>query len=1382
MKGLINKKEKAAIHIHSGNSRYDSTMSVKVLCKKAKELEYDSIALTDHGVLTGIDDFVSAAKEVGIKPIPGVEVYMQEDDSIYGRFHLVLLAVDDFGYQGIAKIVSESNKRIDTAGFPRVNKEILEKYCANESPYHGHIIATSACIGGVLAGILKSPQEFDRMIEKLKKKQSNYEDPSSKSHIKNRKALDEKKAELADLQKKRDELNKLSKKPYKQKEKMVEKLKGTESYEEELSKLTAEKAESEAAVDKLNDVRIAIAVTKKDISGINGRIKASEESHAKFKGIQKEIDEIESQKHPFDTLYEMTKKEAFYYDNLFGHDNFFIEIQYHGYLGDNGEPLEEALFTQLARLSHETGIPMIAGQDAHMVDGSEESIRARQIIRSIKVAKKNFTASVVPGDEELYLKDEASFKQALLSVLSEEDADTAIENAYEVGSRCNCKFEYGTHYPKYNQLPDGETADSLLKKMTYEKISFRYPKSEQWTNIHEERLDYELDVIANMGYSDYFLIVQDFLSFGRRLGYLSKENIEYLKQNVKALTLTEYVSFVDEHKEFPGVVIGPGRGSAAGSIVAYLIEITDIDPIEYDLLFERFLNKDRVSMPDIDSDFAREIRDLVVEYCKKLYGVETVANIVTKGYIAPKGAIRNTGRVIGLEKDQKDDYLQLADKIAKQIPNEPGMSFDKCEEDLRKPFAINKSDSPQTKKLKADANELIDQAKLVEGSFLNYGMHAAGVIIADGKPIDDYVPLMLDEKSGDMKVQCDMTQAEEIHGLLKFDFLGLRTLDIITEAVRSIYKRTGEIIDLRNLPFDPKVFKFIFAAAKTGCVFQFESAGMKQMLQDARPENIEDLIALVSLYRPGPMDFIPEYIKNKKNPDGITYLCKELEPILKKTYGVIVYQEQVMEIVQKLAGFSLSQADNVRRYMSKKKLDKLEHERESFIYGDKDRNIEGCLKKGISSDVANTIFDQMVDFAKYAFNKSHAAAYAIVAYQTAYLKYYYPVDFMCAALNYNDKIADIPSVLNDCREMGVEVLPPEVNKSNFGFSIYDDKIIFGLESIKGTKAASVQRILEERNKNGEFVSFKELLLKHLLDKSTCEGMISAGAMDEFNPNRMALQNYYSEVSGLLSKISKKKSDIEDILNDLKEKPEDEKLKTKLTKAEESLKLLNEQLDVIRIVNCPEDLSYRLKKEKEVLGFFVSAHPMDEYRSSEELGGVSIHDLNDTGNKVNIIGLVESLKITKTKKDGKEMAIFQLEDKTGIVDVCCFPKTYEKYGELIQEDAVLKLSGYVNVEEIISETDENDDDENEDGTVKVRIQFFVNDIYEIKPDANNIIIKLKSMISWNQVLQELRNKKLIANSGHPLVVFEELNGEFKNTYYYVKEDVLLDDAFECTSSD
>lgn len=1360
---------KGMVHCHSENSRYDSPMDVTTICKKAKELGYEAVALTDHGTLTGIDDFVKAAKEIGIKPIPGVEAYMQEDNSDEKRLHLLLLAKDDLGYQGIGKAVTRSNKRIDSYGYPRMNREILRELFGPDSIYHGHVIATSACVGGVLAGILLSPLNHQKEIAKLMIKQEKYEKPFNVSYLTNRKRLKEFEKRVLELTEVKDQCMTLSKKPYKKKEKELEKLKKTatkEEYETAAEALKKEKEESETAAKVLEEVRAKISLTKKSCTQLKTKLKESEVSQEKYLQLEKEIEEMKKKIIPIEVLYEDAKNMALWYQETFGKENFYVEMQYHGYRSDDGKiDMEEAVFKKLAELADELNIPIAAANDAHIADNSDASIRARQMICSLSpmFSKSNRVADVREGDRELYMKSEEELRRALYHVLTPEKVEEAIENTYKICEACNCEFKNGSHYPKFLGLKN-ETADDALRRMAYAGIKKRYPNEEAFNETYQKRLEYELSVIAEMGYSDYFLIVQDFLEFGRKLGHLSDEAVVTLRENIKSLSLKELVNYVDNHQTEVGFSIGAGRGSAAGSLVAYLIGITNIiDPIEYDLLFERFLNKDRVSMPDVDSDLSPDIRDLVVEYCKKLYGVETVANIVTKGYMAPRGAIRNAARILGIEKDKRDYYLGLAGKLSKLVPLKPGISFADCEADIRN-FITNGKTEIANPEMKKDEIEIIDQAKLIEGVFLNYGMHAAGVIIADGKPIDNYVPLMKDDVSGDMKVQCDMVQAEETHGLLKFDFLGLRNLKIVTMTLREIRKSTGKVIDIEQLPFEKEVFEHIFSAGKTGSVFQFESPGMKKMLKSFKPDCFEDLVALVSLYRPGPMDFIPQYIEAKFHPETISYLCPQLEPILSKTYGCIVYQEQVMEIVQKLAGFSLSQADNVRRFMSKKKMDKLEHEREAFVHGEAERGIDGCESRGISAAVANKLFDQMIEFAKYAFNKSHAAAYAALSYITAYLKYHYPAEYMCSVLNCTDNAQKMPSVLGDCREIGIEVLPPDINSSDIGFIVKENKILFGLNSIKGTKIAAVRTILEDRKINGEYISFKDFLKRKVGDKSTCEGLIYAGAMDAFHPNRYAMLRTYEVGNELVGKIKDKEEDLQDKEEKLREKPEEKRTITAYQKAKDALELLKQQFEVLRIIDGAEDKKQRMLKEKEVLGFFVTSHPMESFRLPEQMGCVSISNLEPGAKPVEIIGIIENLEIKGRKKDNKPMAFFDLEDLSGMVHVCCFTESYQQFGEYLEENQTVKLFGMVN-----QEVDELSGD--------AEISFFVESVKILKPDLNEITLFLSDISQWNENLNEIRKKKLIQPDGHPLLVYDKLMGEYRHTSFYVSKEILKDETFE-----
>ena len=597
---------KTSIHVHSENSRYDSAMNVKTLCEKAKEKGYDAVTLTDHGTLTGIDDFIMAAREVGIKPIPGVEAYVQEDEGDYKRFHLILIAKDDLGYQGIGKAVTRSNKRIDVKGFPRMNKEILTELFGPGKKYHDHVIATSACIGGVLGGILLSPLDFQKDIIKLERNLNKYESPESESYqfnLNNFKNETDRKAELVEL---KETYRALSKKPYKKKEKALEKLKKTateEEYKEAYEALEAEKKESAEAAQKLEEIITQISVISKRISDIKSKIKEQEESHVKYNKILEQIDQLRKKQIPIEKLYSITVDEAKWYDETFGHGNFYIEMQYHGFKAEDGvTEIEPFVMEQLIKIADELNIPMVAANDAHMPDGSESSIRARQIICSLRYATDGNVAETRDGDENLYIKSEEELRNTMKKVLPENRIDEVFENTNKIGEECNCTFETTPHYPKYLGLKEGETADSALKKLTIECIYKKYTDSngklKGWTRKHKERVEYELSVIASMGYSDYFLIVQDFLEIGRKLGRLSKEDLDYLTEHVKEMSLQEFLDYIDSHMTEVGFTVGLGRGSAAGSLVAYLVGITNVEPLKYDLLFERFLNKDRVSMPE----------------------------------------------------------------------------------------------------------------------------------------------------------------------------------------------------------------------------------------------------------------------------------------------------------------------------------------------------------------------------------------------------------------------------------------------------------------------------------------------------------------------------------------------------------------------------------------------------------------------------------------------------------------------------------------------------------------------------------------------------------------------------------------------------------------
>ena len=795
-------------------------------------------------------------------------------------------------------------------------------------------------------------------------------------------------------------------------------------------------------------------------------------------------------------------------------------------------------------------------------------------------------------------------------------ATEALENTHKIAERCHVEIEFGvTKLPKYD-VPEGYTSWEYLNKLCFEGLEERY---QPVTQELRERLDYELSTIKNMGYVDYFLIVWDF--------------IKYARDN--------------------DIMVGPGRGSAAGSLVAYTLGITQLDPIRYDLLFERFLNPERVSMPDIDVDFCFERRQEVIDYVVRKYGKDRVVQIVTFGTLAARGVIRDVGRVLDMP------YAQV-DAIAKMIPQELNITIDKALQmnpELRKAYEEQE-----------DIHGLIDTAKRLEGLPRHTSMHAAGVVISQ-KDVDEYVPLSR-AQDGSITTQFTMTTLEEL-GLLKMDFLGLRTLTVIQNAVHQIERTTGKLLDMQQIDYNDKKVLDSLGTGRSDGVFQLESAGMKNFMKELKPQSLEDVIAGISLYRPGPMDFIPQYIRGKNRPDTISYDCPQLEPILKPTYGCIVYQEQVMQIVRNLAGYTLGRSDLVRRAMSKKKASVMEKERQNFVYGNPEEGVPGCIANGIPEKVANKIYDDMIDFAKYAFNKSHAAAYAVVSYQTAYLKYYYPVEFMAALMT---SVIEMPNKVSEyiqvCRQMNIKILPPDVNSGIYGFSVDNGAIRYGLSAIKSVGRPVIEALVEERENRGPYLSLKDFIqrLTGIVNKRAIENFIKAGAVDCLEGNRRQKMTVYAQIVDSIAQDKKNTVAGQMSLFDF---------------AEEDVKKDFE----IRMPDVGEyDKDTLLSYEKEVLGIYLSGHPLERYSSmmekmisakttdfqADEEGGIP--KITD-GQKVIVGGMIadKTIKYTKTNK---VMAFFTLEDLVGTVEVVVFPRDYEKWQKYLNEDARVFVQGRV----------------------------------------------------------------------------------------------------------
>ena len=746
-------------------------------------------------------------------------------------------------------------------------------------------------------------------------------------------------------------------------------------------------------------------------------------------------------------LYDEAKKTALEYQDIFGEGNYFLELQ------DHGLPDQTLVNQQLLKMSQETGIELVATNDVHYTYA--EDAKAHDILLCIQTGKKLADENRMRYEGGQYFVKSPEEMERLFPY-----ALQALDNTQKIADRCHVEIEFGvTKLPKYD-VPDGMTSWEYLNKLCYEGLEERYGEPSQEL---KDRLAYELNTIQNMGYVDYFLIVWYFIKYAK------------------------------DH----GIAVGPGRGSAAGSIVSYCLGITTIDPIRYQLLFERFLNPERVSMPDIDVDFCFERRQEVIDYVVRKYGKDRVVQIVTFGTLAARGVIRDVGRVMDLP-------YAFVDSIAKMIPQELNITIDKA-----------LKENPEFRKLyetDEQVKQLIDMAKRLEGLPRHSSMHAAGVVISQ-KSVDEYVPLSR-AADGTITTQFTMTTLEEL-GLLKMDFLGLRTLTVIQNAVQMARKKQPDL-NIEKIDYnDQKVLDYI-GTGKTDGVFQLESAGMKSFMKELKPHSLEDVIAGISLYRPGPMDFIPQYIRGKNDASSITYDCPQLKPILEPTYGCIVYQEQVMQIVRDLAGYTLGRSDLLRRAMSKKKGDVMQKERQIFVYGDESTNVPGCIKNGIDEKTANKIYDEMIDFAKYAFNKSHAAAYAVVAYQTAWLKYYYPVEFMAALMT---SVIENPSKVAEyiyaCRQMNIQILPPDINKGEADFSVDGGNIRYGLAAIKSIGRPVVRAMIEEREAFGPYKNLEDFITrlssKEAFNKRTIENLIKAGALDALGGTRKQFMSIYLQI-------------------------------------------------------------------------------------------------------------------------------------------------------------------------------------------------------------------------------------------------------------------------------
>lgn len=1305
-------------HVHMLSLK-DTGSLPAIMINRAKELDCPVIGVTDHGYMIAIFESIEIAQENNMKIVAGCECYL-EHPITKKKMHICLYANGKEGYKALCKVVTKSNLRVEKVGtltYPIVSMELLEEYAKL-----GVLKATSACIAGPICSIFEKNDILKQQIDKLVAKAG--KNPNKKELEKDKEKRDKAEAEIKSYRSQKRELTSKLKK----------------ATEKECKVLETEIAKIESTIVKMMEGN------KK----VKEKISKAEDNLKKYNSVMGKVEELKANIVSEDDLFMEAVETSLYYEELFGKGNFFLEIQNHGM------EAEINFMPKIARISKITGIPLVAANDVHIA--TQDEVTVRQIVRSTRFEDK--WEELSDADYELYIKDDYQLAEALAEIIPLEQVLEAMNNVEALLSGCEIELSKENHYPKY-RTENEETAEEALDRLCKKGIEWRFPNG-GFDETYQKRLEYELNIIKKMGFVDYHLIVHDMLDFGRKLGHVPESRFKYLQEHIHDMTYEEIVKYVEEDQSEIGYYIGPGRGSAAGSLVCFVLGITSIDPIKHDLLFERFLNEERVTMPDIDSDIAQEARPLLIIFLKKKYGEDALCCILALGYEKARGSIRTSGRVKG-SKDKQDQkaYNSLSDKIAKRIP--AGVeSLEDCKEDLYEEFKDNK-----------DAIEIIDGALIIQGQPKNYTMHAAGVIISDNDDVSDYIPLMMDENNHVWKSQVDKETVEKV-GCLKMDLLGLKNLDIITKTIRLIKKRYGIAIDVDNLPYEQEVYTNIMATGETNAVFQLESNGMKNVNKQFKPNCFDDIILLLAVFRPGPMQYIPKIIQVKQGKMQPEYIIPEMKEVLDSTYGYPIYQEQLMEIFHKFAGFSKGKADIIRRYMSKKKTEKFQQFKVQFI--------EGMVNRGADPIKTEVFWNELVDFSKYAFNKSHAAVYAKISYITAYLKYYYPAEYICSVLNtYETKtlITKIHNLTSYLTKKGIHLLPPDVNESEAGFSITPQgDMRFGLSCIKGI-GNSCEIVVAKK----PYTSFRDFVQKTSFSKT--DVLINAGALDIFNANRQALLYSYSECKKALSKITDKASSLKEYeekmtivqtskspLTDLvkagyklKTVPKKEILEKRMEVVKNELKELEAEYNHILIPSgIKETKAERLEKEKELLGVYVSENPLDEYKKPQELGCTPIADATVTKNG-KIMGIVSNIDIKKRKSDGSDMAFFQIEDKTGMMKVNCFVEAYAKYKDIIADGKVFLIDGAINEDEFAN-------DDNDEESTKI-LNITVYKITELTPQKPYIVLHVNSIIEWTNITRHLIDDYIDNINGSPLLIDDKLENKLRRTNLFVSDNILQD---------
>ncbi len=1276
------------IHMHSIYSMFDGMIKPSQFPDIAKRMGAPYVTLTDHGTLLGVPEFMKSCKKAGVKGIPGVEGYLASGDGIVAKGHVLLLPKDMEGYRAICKAVTESNTNIDPQGAPVMTWEMLEGNFGPGTAGHGKAIATSACVGGYLATIALHDAKINEKQAREREKQASEQccppdSPEYRTAIGNIGRLTAKDRELRS---RRDTLKKVADRKYAQLEKNASRIADPAARKARMDEIAAKKEESRKATADLAKAKEQIAENKKELShakelvngthGLNARVE-------RWKSHEAAIRELEKGKFGSKKTRELVLAGIERFRAVFGAENFLMEMQCHGLA------MERGAFTLLKALARETGVRLVMANDAHMPGPGTRNVMARQILMTERYM--NSWKEPSPDAGEYYPKGDGEMRKALAPILDDGDFRECQETLDWIGSQCDVEWEHGSHPPKCPARFLGSmTAEEKLREVCYEAIPERYPGMGTGGDFaYHDRLEYELGVITKMGYADYTLIVRSQTSAARDIG----------------MEMGPWM-----------YVVGPGRGSGAGSMVNYLCHITDIDPMRHNLMFERYLNPERVSMPDIDVDYAPSVRDRVYDWTRQVWGTRGVCKITTIGMQMAKKAVKNAGRVMGLrDTGNSKEYLSLCNSMCKVMGD--AETIGGAMPELRRAWGNDRK-----------AMEILGWAELIEGFPGNLSTHAAGVLMSDSNDISDYVPLRYDSEAG-WASQCDMVESEADMGLLKMDFLGLKTLDVISVCRRLAWKLKGERRKMEEIPLDdPKVYAMLAGGGTLG-VFQLESDGMTDMFRKLRPDGMEDLILGIAAYRPGPMQYIPGII-DVKNGKPANYLIPELEPILSPTYGYPIYQEQIIAVFHDVAGFSAGEADIIRRHMSKK------HTDEFMAYHDK--TVDGFVARGMKREDAEGFWDELVKFSEYAFNKSHAAVYAYIAYYTAWYKCHYPEEYLTACLCHEDDMGKREALVHELRRLGFVVTCPDINASGMGFDIIDGKVVPGLSDIVGLGSSASAIIAAREANGGRFRGFGDYCINGVVDKKTLECLTYSGAFDCWGHTRAAMAK---AIPDMLEWSEKRKA-------------LGKKYHADRDFAEGERDSLFDGLEAVTKAMArymPEkghpELEDRHEREHGMLGFYGMGHVLDGYASQR--GCTPIPRLVP-GMEADLMAVFTRLT-PYTTKAGREMAFATVDDRDGSMSCVIFSGTWRRVKNNLREGMVMKMHGKCEL---------NDNGEK---------QFVVNRMEQPGRQEKFYIMfvpnldHLKKYVLFAEMYQD--------DSGYPLVIYDRRFGEFRKTGYRMSEKVL-----------